>query len=679
MGQSLQQKIGHLRQQLHRANYLYYVDARPEITDREYDRLMQELLDLEKAHPELITPDSPSQRVGGQPLEGFEQVRHAVPMMSIDNTYSQEEVRAFDERVRKGLHGQLPVYVLEPKIDGTAISLRYEDGALVLAATRGRGNVGDNITLNARTIKSIPLRLRQDGTHVSIPPIVEIRGEIFMDNEEFQRVNRELEAAGEETYANPRNLTAGTLKRLDPRIVAQRKLRFLAHGTGEVKPMPVDSYWDWIQFVKAWGIPVPQHVSRAHDIDEAIRIIQEFETTRRSLPYMTDGMVMKVDSFPQRDDLGATSKAPRWVMAYKYETEQQPTILKEVRWQVGKGGNLTPVGDLEPVFIAGVTVTHATLHNIDQIRRLDLHLGDTIIIERAGEVIPYVVSVDPSRRPKGAQPVDAPKKCPCCAAPVEREEGTPILRCVNPACPDQLKERLRWYCARGQMDIEDLGEKLVEQLVDKGLVKTFADLYRLTMDQLLELERMGEKSAQNILDAIAASRERPLDRLLAGLGIRHVGNRVATVLANHFGSLDALEKATCDELSAIHEIGPKIADSVHDFFHNPAGKDAIHQLKSVGVDPRIEKQPASADGKLPLAGESVVLTGTFQSGDRHQMEELITRLGGRPTSSVSKKTSRVIHGADAGSKLDKARELKVKTQSEEEFLKELGLPKTLFT
>jgi DNA ligase (NAD+) len=381
---------------------------------------------------------------------------------------------------------------------------------------------------------------------------------------------------------------------------------------------------------------------------------------------------MKVDSFAQRDVLGATSKAPRWVMAYKYETEQQPTVLKEVRWQVGKGGNLTPVADLEPVFITGVTVTHATLHNIDQIKRLDLHLGDTIVIERAGEVIPYVVGVNVEKRPGGAKAVEAPRKCPCCGSVVEKEEGTPILRCVNPACPDQLKERLRWFCARGQMDIEDLGEKLVEQLVDRGMVKTFADLYRLSKEQLLELERMGEKSAQNIVDAIAASKERPLDRLVAGLGIRHVGTRVAHVLATHFGSLEAIEAASREELSSVNEIGPKIADSVHDFFHNAAGKEAVEQLKAVGVDPKMEKRQEDP-AKLVLAGKTVVVTGTMKTMKRNELEELIVKLGGKASGSVSKKTSFVVAGEEAGSKLEKAKELGVEVIGEAEFLRRAGV------
>jgi DNA ligase (NAD+) len=674
MSQSVEKRVAQLRKDLHHHNHLYYVEQRPVISDREFDKLLQELIDLEKAQPELITPDSPTQRVGGEPITELKPVRHAVPMMSIDNTYSDEEVRAFDERVRKALGGEQPAYVLEPKIDGASVSLRYEDGALVQAATRGRGNVGDEITANARTIRSVPLRLRQDGARVKIPHILEVRGEVYMDNDDFQRVNKEIVAEGEEAYANPRNLTAGTLRRLDPRIVAKRRLRFLAHGLGQVEPMPVQTYWEWVELLRDWGLPLPQYVQRVENVDEALKVIHEFEKVRRQLPYMTDGMVMKVEAFRQREKLGATSKAPRWVIAYKYETEQQPTVLKEVRWQVGKGGNLTPVADLEPVFIGGVTVTHATLHNIEQIQRLDLHLGDTVVVERRGEVIPYVAEVVLDKRPKGAKKVEAPRKCPSCGSKVEREPDTPILSCVNPECPAQFRERLKWFVGRTQMEIDHVGEKLIDQLIDAGLVKTFADLYRLTKDQLQNLERMGERSAQNVIDSIQNSRDRGLDRLLAGLGIRHVGNRVAHVLASHFGSLDALMKASREELSEVNEIGPVIAESVHDFFSNKAGKMVVAELKEIGIDPKMEvKRPEEPSGEQPLAGQTVVVTGSLEKFKRQEIEELIVKLGGRASGSVSKKTSFVVAGADAGTKLEKAMQLEVPVLTESEFVAKLGI------
>ncbi len=726
MGTSVKQRAGQLRKELEHHNQLYYVDARPLISDREYDKLMQELIDLEKAHPELLTSDSPTQRVGGEVQSALKSVTHSVPMMSIDNTYTEAEVRAFDERVRKVLGTDAPVYVLEPKIDGASVSLRYEDGTLVLAATRGRGNTGDDITVNARTMRSIPLRLKTQGVSVPPPKVVEVRGEVYMNNDDFQRVNKELVDDGDEAYANPRNLAAGTLRRLDPKIVAKRRLRFLAHGVGEVAGMPVDNYWEWTRLLREWGLSLPTEVKRVDTIDDALKYIHEFEKLRPKLPYMTDGMVMKVDAFAARDKLGTTSKAPRWVMAYKYETEQQPTAVKDVRWQVGKGGSLTPVADLEPVFIGGVTVTHVSLHNIDQIQRLGVHLGDTVVVERAGEVIPYVVEVVKEKRPAGAKPVKAPTHCPVCKTKAEYEdlpEETVAYRCVNtacgdfytrhkvkkakvpdacpvcaqklevldfgidvycpnPECPAQVKERLRWFCGRSQMDIEGIGDKLVDQLVDQKLVTNFADLYRLKVEDVAALtsdivqeekiskRTVGEKTAKKVVENIVGSKNKPLDRLLAGLGIHHVGGRGSHVLASHFGSLDALFAATVEELSAVHEIGDVTAKSVHDFFHNPAGKHVVAELKAIGIDPKMEKPQGT--GELVLAGQTVVITGTLPTLERKDVEEMIVKLGGKASGSVSKKTSFLIAGDSAGSKLDKAKELGIPVLDEAAFLKKIG-------
>jgi DNA ligase (NAD+) len=675
-----EKRIRELVEQLNHHNHLYYIESRPTISDREFDKLLAELIELEKAHPQFASPDSPTQRVGGDVQTALKSVKHAVPMMSIDNTYNEEEVRAFDDRVRKALDGESPTYVLEPKIDGTSISLRYENARLVQAATRGRGNVGDDVTVNARTIGAIPLVLRGK----DIPGILEVRGEVYMDNEDFQRVNKEIEAEGEEPYANPRNLTSGTLRRLDPKIVAKRRLRFLAHGLGQVEPMTAESYWEWTQLLRKWGLPLPKEVWHVPDISKAIECIEKFADIRKKLPYMTDGMVLKVDAFAQRDRLGATSKAPRWVIAYKYETEQQPTVLNAVDWQVGKGGNLTPVGKLEPVFVGGVTVSNVTLHNIDQIRRLDLHLGDTIIIERAGEVIPYVVEAVVEKRPKNAKAIDPPLKCPVCGTKVEKEPDTPYIRCVNPACPAQLKERLRWFCGRSQMDIEGLGDKLVDQLVDRGMVKTFADLYRLKADDLASLSSeieqgdktvtrtVGEKVAAKVVKNIENSTKQGLDRLVAGLGIRHVGNRVAHVLAAHLGSLDAIAAATAERLSEVNEIGPVIAESVYDFFSNEAGKKTIKELKSVGVDPKMQTTPRD---EQVLAGKIIVVTGTLEKFDRKEIEDFIVKLGGKASGSVSKKTSFVVAGESAGSKLNKAKELGVEVITEDEFIKRTGAKK----
>ncbi len=721
MANKVQDRIQKLRDELNRHNHLYYIEAKPTVSDQEYDRLMRELSDLEAANPELITPDSPTQRVGGDVQEALRSVRHAVPMMSIDNTYSEGEVRAFDERVKKALDGHSPTYVLEPKIDGASVSLRYENRQLVLAATRGRGNVGDDITVNARTIKSVPLTLQKDGASVAPPAIVEVRGEVYMDNDDFQRVNKELVDEGEEPYANPRNLTSGTLRRLDPKIVSKRRLRFLAHGLGEVSEMPATSYWEWTKLLRAWGVPLPKEVWHVKDVDEAIQCIHEFERQRPKLPYMTDGMVMKVDDFAQRETLGATSKAPRWVIAYKYETEQQPTVLKDVRWQVGRTGQLTPVGLLEPVFISGVTVSNVTLHNIDQIQRLDLHLGDTIVIERSGEVIPYVVEVRKENRPKGARKVEAPAKCPECNTKLSREalpEGRAAYRCVNTecdafferkkvkpekipkacpvcgqkvelldngieifcdndTCPGRVKEQIRYFCGRSQMDIEGLGDVLVDQLCERELVRTVADLYSLKVDDIANLgseveqgdkvvkRTVGEKIAAKVIANIDNSRKQGLDRLVAALGIHHVGNRVAYVLAQHFGSLDALTKASEAELSAVHEIGEVIAKSVHDYFTSPAGRETVTRLKAAGIDPQMAR-PANA-GALPFTGKTFVVTGTLKTMTRPEIEELIVRLGGKASGSVSKKTSYVVAGEEAGSKLAKAKELGVAVLNEEDF------------
>lgn len=663
MSESIQKRLAHLRAELNRHNFLYYI-GKPEITDQQFDGMMRELIDLEAAHPDLLTPDSPSQRVGGAPSEGFRTIEHAVPMMSIDNTYDEAEVRAFDTRVRKALEGE-PKYVLEPKVDGVSLTLRFEKGLLVLAATRGDGRRGDDVTNNARTIKSIPLRIDAR----DVPDVLEVRGEVFMATAEFQKLNAEREKAGEEIFKNPRNLTTGALRQLDPRITASRKLRFVSHGLGQVEPMEGDSYWQWLQHLKKWHLPVTEHATLAANIDEAIETIEKFADTRGNLPYQTDGMVVKVDSFAQRRELGATSKAPRWVIAFKYAAEQMQTVLRSVDWQVGKAGTLTPVARMDPVFLAGTTVQNATLHNLDQIRRLDLHIGDTIIIEKAGEVIPYVRQSVPEKRPRHAPAVEPPEKCPSCGAHVEKDPDGPYIRCVNPDCPAQFKERLRWFCGRNQMDIEHIGDKLADTLVDHGLVKTFADLYRLTKKELIELERLGEKSAQNVLDAIEKSRAAGLERLLAGMGIRHVGNRVAYVLAQNFRSLDALETAPREQLSEVMEIGPVIAESVYDFFHNAAGKHVIAELQKVGIDPKVA---ASADNApKPLAGKTIVVTGTLPTMGRDEIEALIVKLGGKASGSVSKKTSFVVAGESAGSKLDKAKALGVAVLTEAEFLKEI--------
>jgi len=661
MPASAADRILRLRDEIRRHDHLYYIENKPSISDRDYDALMKELGDLEKEHPKLATADSPTQRVGGQPIESFASVHHSVPMMSIDNTYDEAEVRAFDARVRKLLDGPTPRYVLEEKVDGISVSLRYENGALVTAATRGDGRRGDDITANAKTIGSIPLSLRPAE---KAPAVLEVRGEIYMTNAEFARLNESREEEGEEMFANPRNATGGTLKQLDPGIVARRHLRFMAHGLGIVQPLNEACYWDFLKLLKSLSFPTSPHAARVAGIDEVVKHIEQFATVRHALPYQTDGMVVKVDDFSQRDQLGTHSKAPRWVIAFKYQPEQAETTLLGVTWQVGKLGTLTPVAELSPVFVAGTTVKRASLHNIDQIQRLDVRIGDHVIVEKAGEIIPQVARVVVEKRPHEAHPILPPEKCPSCGAKVEKQADGPYIQCINPACPDQLRGRLRWFCARNQMNVERLGEALIDQLVEHKLITTFSDIYRLKREDLVNLERMAEKSAQNVIDSVIAARDRGLDRLLAGLNIRHVGNRVAYLLAHHFGSLDAIAGASEEELAAVDDIGDVIAKSVHEFFHNAAGLDAVRQLQSVGIDPKMNVVKPSHQ---PFRGMTIVVTGSLKKYKRNEIEELILSLGGKASGSVSKKTAFLVAGEEAGSKLEKARELKVPVLSEEEF------------
>jgi len=666
------EKIERLREQIRRHDHLYYVEAAPEISDREYDKLLDELRQLERRYPHLVTPDSPTQRVGGEPLPAFQNVRHSVPMLSIDNTYSEEELIAFDRRVRDSLGVKTVTYVLEPKVDGVAVSLRYEKGVFVQGATRGDGEVGDDITANLRTIKSIPLRLRGR----DIPDVVEPRGEAYWPREDFEAYNRKREEAGEPLFANPRNATAGTLKQLDPRIVAQRPLRFVAHSFGLIQPMRFKLHSEVMAAFGQWGIPIFPHIKPVEGIEEAIRIIREWKQKREQLEYATDGMVIKVDRLDWRDDLGATSRYPRWTMAFKYEPDRAWTKLQDVKVQVGKLGTLTPVAVLEPVLLAGTTVSRASLHNYEQIERLGVMIGDTVAVEKAGEIIPQVVSVDKDRRPKDAKPIKRPVKCPECGGPVSAGEGEGVyIRCINPECPAQLKERLRFFGGRDQMDIENLGPALIEQLVDTGLVREFADIYRLREPQrlarLLQLERTGAKSVDNLLKAIDQSKTRPLSRLLAALAIPHVGVHMADLLAQHFGDIDALMAASPEDLMAVSGVGEVVAESVHRFFRSKQGRHIIEELRKVGVNMTQERRKA-AGGDQPLAGKSVVVTGTLSKFSRKEIEDLIRELGGQPTSSVSRKTSFVVAGQDPGSKLAKARSLGVEVIDEAEFLKRVG-------
>jgi DNA ligase (NAD+) len=666
MSHSAAREIDDLRRQIEHHNSLYYVEAAPEISDLEYDRLLQRLQELEKQHPDLVTPDSPTQRVGGQPIEGFRPVRHRVPMLSIDNTYSPDELREFDKRVRRGLRGQEPRYVVEQKIDGVSVSLLYEKGHFTQGASRGDGVRGDDIAHNLRTVRDIPLRLQTKGRP---PAVLEVRGEVYMNNTELSRLNRRQSERGERLFANPRNAAAGSLKLLDPRICAERRLRFFAHSEGDLDGLAPKTHLEFLDLVRGYGIPVVPHSSLFDSIGDVLAHCEEQLEARHGFDYEMDGLVIKVNDFAQREKLGATSKAPRWVIAYKVELWQASTRLNGIRVQVGKTGALTPVADLETVEIAGTKVSRVSLHNADEIARKDVRIGDTVVVEKAGKIIPHVVRVELEKRTGREKRWRFPGRCPSCGSKVARYEGGVTIRCLNPSCPAQLKERLRFFAHRGAMDIEGLGPVLLDQLVDRGLVRSLPDLYRLSEDRLLGLERMGEKSAQNLLGAIQASKDRGLARVLAGLAIRHVGERNARLLAETFPDIDSLINASEDRLAAVPGIGPVVARSVYQFFHSAAGRKTVTELRGFGVKMEVERK---VKGNAKLAGRTLVVTGTLERFSRDEVEELIHELGGKPTSSVSKNTDYVIAGADPGSKLDRARALGVKVLDEREFLRLIG-------
>lgn len=709
-------RIEALRRQINRHNRLYYVEAQPEISDRQYDQLLKQLEDLEQQYPDLVTPDSPTQRVGGQPLDAFETVRHTVPMMSIDNTYAMRQARgsleAWFDRVRSGLNTdkQRPTgraglfdtaeqdqptepdqlrYVCEPKIDGVAISLRYEQGRLVRAVTRGDGQRGDDVTANIRTIGAIPLRLHaadqqpaqadaeESDPPPALPEVLEVRGEVFMRFDDFQRMNRQREKDGEQTFANPRNATAGTLKQLDPRIVARRTMHFYAHGRGAIEPDDFAAHSQLLKALRSWGVPVNPLIQLAGTEDDVYAFIERFEPDRATLGYPVDGVVVKVDRYDHQHDLGATSKAPRWCIAYKYAAEQATTKLLQVDWQVGKTGKLTPRATMQPVFVAGTTVQHASLHNYGEIQRKELRLGDTVVIEKAGEIIPQVVAAVEAERPDDARPIDAPADCPICRTPVVIEGESDAKEtgrfCPNPQCPAQFREKLIHFAGRGQMDIDGLGEKVVDQLLDAGLVEHFADLYQLDTDQLVKLERMGEKSASNLVKAIEASKSRGLARLLGSLGIRHIGSSTARVVAEHFADIDQLRKAEADQLAELPDVGPIVAESLHTFLQSAAGKRTIEQLRQFGVDMTSrEYAQAGSETDSPLAGKTIVLTGSLEHYTRDQLTETLEQRGAKVTSSVSKNTDLLIAGEKAGSKLAKARQLDVTVWNEDQLVAALA-------
>ncbi|MHC4638048.1 MAG: NAD-dependent DNA ligase LigA [Planctomycetota bacterium] len=658
MTKDIRQRIERLRKEIRKHDHLYYVLAQPEISDHKYDKLFAELKELERKHPDLVTPDSPTQRVSERPLDGFESVRHEVPMLSIDNTYSADELRAFDERLAKGLQSEEYDYVVELKIDGLAISLRYEASQLVTAATRGDGERGDNVTANVRTIKAVPLSLLQDG---SVPEILEVRGEVYMPNGSFVKLNELRNEAGEQPFANPRNAAAGSLKLLDARITAMRNLSFFAYSAGSISEPLAEDHYGTLQEFKKLGLPVNPHIRKAEDIDQVINICQSWQKKKTGLDYQIDGMVIKVNRFDQRDMLGATGRAPRWCISYKFPAEQVQTIVESIDIQVGKSGILTPVANLKPVLLAGTTVKRASLHNFDELRRLDVRLGDTVTIEKAGEIIPQVVEVIKDQRTLSAVQFELPKECPNCHGAVQKDGNGVYIRCLNPSCTAQLKERVKYFAGRDQMDIENLGTALIDQLVDTGLVRNFADLYKLEEHQLAALERMADKSAQNVIKAIEKSRTQPLWRLIAALGIRHIGAQSAEIIANHFSSIELLRNADEETLSQIGQIGPTMAGSICEYFRDNV--ELIDELMQY-VNPKQEKiQPA---GKL--TGRNFVVTGTLSNFNRQQIEQTIKQHGGKISSSVSKKTDYLLAGEKPGSKLEKAVKLGINVISEEQFI-----------
>lgn len=661
------ERIEQLRRELRRHNHLYYAEARPEISDREYDRLYRELVDLEKAHPDLITPDSPTQRVSGEPLKEFKSVKHAVPMMSLDNTYDYDELREFDQRVRKLLASENVVYLLEPKIDGVSISVRYENGKLVRAATRGDGTTGDDITANVRTIKSVPLQL----SIPTPPPVLEVRGEAFMTIEGFKKLNALRVEKGEEAFANPRNSAAGSLKQLDARLVAERPLGAVFYALGEMDGFKSPSQESTLKTFREIGLPTPQFWWVSKGIDDVIRHAEELQSKEGQLPYEIDGAVVKVNDYSLWPRLGYTAKAPRFAIAFKYSHEQAETVLKDITIQVGRTGVLTPVAELEPVFLAGSTIARATLHNEEEIKRKDIRVGDTVIIEKAGEVIPAVVSVVVAKRSKSSKAFDLAKHikgaCPSCGGPIHRDPEFVAWRCENISCPAQLKRTIGHFAGRNAMDIENLGEALIEQLVDKKLVHDVADLYSLKVEPLSELERMAEKSAKNIVEGIEASKHRELWRLIHGLGIPHVGEGAARKLADHFLSIDALMNASQEDLTRARDVGDIMAESIHDFFHNAKNIALLEKLKKAGVTMKQDAPSAVASGG-PFANRTVVVTGTLSAMSREEAKEALRMKGATVTDSVSKKTDFLVVGEDAGSKLAKAEKLGVRTLDEAAFL-----------
>jgi DNA ligase (NAD+) len=664
-GKDVEKKVDNLREKIRRHEYLYYVLDQPEITDAEFDKLMRELKDLEAEHPELITADSPTQRVGGKPREGFVKVPHSSPMLSLDNTYNEEELRDWERRVHE-LSGRSDAdYVCELKLDGMSLALIYEDGKLVRGITRGDGSVGEDVTLNVRTVRSVPLSISKEKLKkTGIPADFEVRGELLMPTAAFKKVNEERERKGLATFANPRNFTAGTVRQLDANITAERRMDYFPYILLENGRTYFDRHWKTLDALDAAGFKVKPNRELVHSMDEVWAFIQQWAGKRDSLAYEIDGIVVKVDRTALQDELGFTGKAPRWAIAYKYAARAGITKLEDIRVQVGRTGKLTPVAMLAPVSIGGTTVRNATLHNMDEIERLGVKIGDWVQVERGGDVIPKVAKViDDKEHPRGTRVFEMPEKCPVCGTKVVRTEGEVDYRCVNANCPAKLRETILHFASRGVMNIDGMGDALVNQLTERGLVKNVADIYKLAKADLLSLERMGDKSAQNILDEIENSKKLPLERVIYGLGIRMVGERTAQFLAEHFGSMEDLEKAGLEELQNVNEVGPRIAESIVEFFAIPANQDLIERLRKAKLRLTGEKKQRGTK----LAGKTFVLTGTLAHFTRDEAKKMIEDAGGKVTGSVSKKTDYVVAGSDAGSKLDKAKELGVSVIDEKEM------------
>jgi DNA ligase (NAD+) len=659
-------RIDELREAIHRHNYLYYVKNRPEISDAEYDRLWKELVGLEQAHPELVTADSPTQTPGGRRAEAFAPVEHLVAMLSLDNATRPDDLREFETRVRRALPQAKLDFVCEPKIDGLGVALLYERGRFTRGATRGDGRIGEDITQNLRTIKAIPPALHGP---LKDAKRLEVRGEVYMPREAFAKLNAALEEAGETTFANPRNAAAGAVRQKDPKITATRPLEIFLYHVSALEPVRFDSHWERLEALKKSGFTVNPRSERCRDIDAVIAYCQRLEAERDELPYEADGAVVKVNDLEQQRRLGATAHHPRWAIAYKFAARQATTRVLGITINVGKTGALTPTAQLEPVELAGVTVSNVSLHNEDEVRKKDVRIGDTVLIERAGDVIPYLVQVVTTKRPPHARVFRMPTHCPACGGAAFRPEGEAIWRCTNSACPAQLKERLFHFGSRRAMDIEHLGEMVIGQLVDREMVKDFADLYGLTVEDLAGLERLAKKSAQNLYDAIQGSKTRGLSRLLNGLGIRMVGERASQLLAARFGTMEKLEAAGEDAINDIYGIGPEIAQSVARFFAEPRNRKIIDRLRKAGV---VMREQGATEGPKPLDGKVIVLTGGLSSLTRDDAKDLILRLGGRVSGSVSKKTDFVVVGEDPGSKADDAKRLGVKTLDEAAFLRLVG-------